>query len=105
MLVIKTKNYINFLTAKPEEKLDYVLELIDKQKELTSFTIQNVDLKPNVRVYLEFVIVICNDTFCKILFNSIKNEICTMEDFLALYSKKLDQYIIENMEIDFMIVN
>ena len=105
MPVIKTKNYINFLTAKPEEKLDYVLELIDKQKELTSFTIQNVDLKPNVRVYLEFVIVICNDTFCKILFNSIKNEICTMEDFLALYSKKLDQYIIENMEIDFMIVN
>ena len=105
MLVIKTKNYINFLTAKPEEKLDCVLELIDKQKELTSFTIQNVDLKTNVRVYLEFVIVICNDTFCKILFNSIKNEICTMEDFLALYSKKLDQYIIENMEIDFMIVN
>ena len=105
MLVIKTKNCINFLTAKPEEKLDCVLELIDKQKELTSFTIQNVDLKPNVRVCLEFVIVICNDTFCKILFNSIKNEICTMEDFLALYSKKLDQYIIENMEIDFMIVN
>lgn len=105
MLVIKTKNYINFLTAKPEEKLDCVLELIDKQKELTSFTIQNVDLKPNVRVCLEFVIVICNDTFCKILFNSIKNEICTMEDFLALYSKKLDQYIIENMEINFMIVN
>ena len=105
MLVIKTKNYINFLTAKPEEKLDCVLELIDKQKELTSFTIQNVDLKPNVRVCLEFVIVICNDTFCKILFNSIKNEICTMEDFLALYSKKLDQYIIENMEINFMFVN
>ena len=93
------------MTAKPEEKLDCVLELIDKQKELTSFTIQNVDLKPNVRVCLEFVIVICNDTFCKILFNSIKNEICTMEDFLALYSKKLDQYIIENMEINFMIVN
>ena len=89
MPVIKTKNYINFLTAEPEEKSHCVLELIDKQKELTSFTIGNVDLNPNVRVCLEFVIAICNDTFCKILFNSIKNGICTMEDFFSTLLEKI----------------
>ena len=89
MPVIKTKNYINFLTAEPEEKSHCVLELIDKQKELASFTIGNVDLNPNVRVCLEFVIAICNDTFCKILFNSIKNGICTMEDFFRKKKKKI----------------
>ena len=68
MPIIQTENYVNFLTAEPKEKLDFVLDLLDNQRELIISTLQNVNLNQRFRVLFQFVMVICNCSFKKCLY-------------------------------------
>lgn len=102
MPIIQTENYVNVLSAEPKEKLHFVLDLLDNQREPITSTLQNVNLNQRFRVLLRFVMVICNDTFCRYLLNSIKNEIYTLQEFVLIYIEVLDKYVIENVEVDFL---
>ena len=102
MPIIQTENYVNVLSAEPKEKLHFVLDLLDNQREPITSTLQNVNLNQRFWVLLRFVMVICNDTFCRYLLNSIKNEIYTLQEFVLIYIEVLDKYVIENVEVDFL---
>ena len=93
MPAVRTNNCIDFITATQDKK---------KKKSLWS-DYNSIFNWPNVRVSLQFGIVICNTNFSEILFKSVENKHYSMEEFLSFYSKKLDDYIIENIEIDFLV--
>lgn len=99
-----TRNYINFTSANDGEKLDFVLALAEKHKDILNYAIDNAS-NPNFRVFLQFAAVVCNYGFSQRLFNSVKSEIYTKEELANLYIEIFDRYIFKNIEIDFLIVN
>ena len=105
MPIIRTENIIDFTSCKVQEKMEIVFELLEKQKKLAAFTSESLNLTPSVNSYLQFVIAICNATFSAIIFHSFENKTYTFEELLSFYSKKLDEYIIENVETDFLVLD
>ena len=48
-----------------------------------------------------FIITVCWADFFQHLFNSIENKKYEMEQFTVFFSKKLDDYMCQNIGIDF----
>ena len=94
-------NSIDFTTATTEKKKEIIVELFQKQKELASFKCNNFILDPSVRIYLMFIITVCNTDFSEFLFDSIENKYYAMEDFTSFLAKKLNDYMCQNIGIEF----
>ena len=48
-----------------------------------------------------FIITVCNIDFSEFLFDSIENKYYAMEDFTSFLAEKLDDYMCQNIGIDF----
>ena len=79
---------------------------IVRQTKRRSFTLENSDnLKKEKRIFLQFIIVICNTNFAVVLVNFIENRVYSDIDFLTFYSRKLDEELDENIEINFLVLD
>ena len=103
MPVLQSQDFIDFSNATLDKKIDLVYELLNKQRELARLTLENGNFSSEVEMLSKFIIVICNTNFTVMLLRSIENKVYTAPKFLFLYSRKLDEHIDENMEIDFLI--
>lgn len=101
MPVLRSDANIHFTTAAMEEKKDIIEELLQKQKELAAFTCQKFILEPSIRIYLRFIVTVCNSNFSGCLFNHIENKNYETEEFTSLFAEKLDNYMCKNLGIDF----
>ena len=103
MPVLQSQDFIDFSNATLDEKIDLVYELLDKQRELAQLTLENGIFSSEVEMLLKFIIVICNTNFAVMLLRSIENKVYAAPKFLFPYSRKPDEDIEENMEIDFLV--
>ena len=79
---------------------------IVRQTKRRSFTLENSDnLTKEKRIFLQFIIVICNTNFAVVLVNFIENRVYSDIDFLTFYSRKLDEELDENIEINFLVLD
>lgn len=56
---------------------------------------------PGVRIYLMLINTVCCTDFSEYLFNLTENKKYKLEQFTAFFAKKLDDYVRENIGIDF----
>lgn len=104
MPALQTDDIIDFSNSTLDEKIDVVFELLDRQRDLAHFTCENANISSDARTFLLFIIVICNTNFAVVLVNSLENRLYSYAEFLLLYSRKLDEYIEEKIEVDFLVV-
>ena len=79
-------------------------ELLDRQRDVARFTLENSDnLTEQKIIFLQFTIVICNINFPVVLVDFIENRVYSDIDFLTFYSRKLDEQLDENIEINFLV--
>ena len=79
---------------------------IVRQTKRRSFTLENSDnLTKEKRIFLQFIIVICNTNFAVVLVNFIENRVYSDIDFLTFYSRNLDEELDENIEINFLVLD
>ena len=76
MPAIQYQEFIDFSNAILDEKNDFIYELLDRQRDLAQFTLEN----------------------------SLENRTYSDGDFLACYARKLDEQIDET-DIDFLCAN
>ena len=104
MPVFQSQDFIDFSTLTLDEKIDFMYELLDRQRDAAPFTLENSDnLTKEKRIFLQFIIVICNTNFAVVLVNFIENRVYSDIDFLTFYSRKLDEQLDENIEIIFLV--
>ena len=104
MPVFQSQDFIDFSTGTLDEKIDFMYELLDRQRDAAPFTLENSDnLTKEKRIFLQFIIVICNKNFVVVLVTFIENRFFSGIDFLTFYSRKLDEQLDENIEIIFLV--
>ena len=106
MPVFQSQDFIDFSTLTLDEKIDFMYELLDRQRDVARFTLENSDnLTEQKIIFLQFIIVICNINFPVVLADFIKNRVYLDIDFLTFYSRKLDEQLDENIEINFLVLD
>ena len=104
MPIFQSQNFNDFSTGTLDEKIDFMYELLDRQRDVARFTLENLDnLTKEKIIFLQFIIVICNTNFAVVLVNFIENRVYSDIDFLTFYSRKLDEQLDDNIEINFLV--
>lgn len=81
-------------------------ELLDRQRDVARFTLENSDnLTEQKIIFLQFIIVICNINFPVVLVDFIEHRVYSDIDFLTFYSRKLDEQLDENIDINFLVLD
>ena len=106
MPVFQSQDFIDFSTLTLDEKIDFMYELLDRQRDVARFTLEKSDnLTKEKRISLQFITVIFNTNFAAVLVNFIENRVYSDIDFLTFYSRKLDEQLDENIEINFLVLD
>ena len=101
MPVIQHQETVIFSNASLDEKVDFVYDLLPRQRLIVQFTLEySGSLTEERAVFFKFVIAVCNTNFAVALVNAIENRIYSDISFLAIYARKLDEQL-EESDIDF----
>ena len=69
--------------------------MLDKQKELANFLIQNYPADIDLRIQLMFITMTCSSTFGDYFCDLIPNQVLSEDEFASLHASKLDDYLSE----------
>ena len=103
MPVIQEQEFIDFSNATLDEKVQFIFDLLNRQTNIARYTLEHGNLlNEQVRIYLRFIIVVCNTNFTAAMTSSLENKTYSYADFLSLYSVKLDEQI-DELDTDFYV--
>ena len=105
MPVIQDQENVDFSNASLDEKVDFVYDLLSRQRLLVQFTLEySNSLTEERAVFLKFIIIVCNTNFAVVLVNAVENKTYSDADFSAIYARKLDEQL-DEIDIDFYVQN
>ena len=67
--------------------------MLNKQKELAYFLIQNYPEKIELRIHLMFVVLICESHFGSYFVDYIPKSVINEDEFAAVFAAKINDYL------------
>ena len=93
MPILQNDIDFDFTNLTAEEKKELIIKLLNKQKEIANFLIQNNPADYILRTYLTFITLICSSTFGDYFYNFIPNQVLSQDELALLFASKLDNYL------------